>query len=425
VISPAPVIVAAMPLTGHTRPMLAIARLLAQRGRDVTFLGASRFADDAVAAGARFVPLQGAADFDDRRLAEDHPGFSEMTAAERREYTMAHLLIAPIPDQYASVQKLLEEIPDATLLHDLTFYGMWPQHLGAPGRRPRRVIGTGVFPLIMPGAELTPEGPPPPMPGLSVREAAAVVNKQYKELLAPALVILNQVLRQAGATEPLTDWFDAVHLYSDAVAQLTVPSFDYPRPDRPESIHLVGAVPPDPVPQWERPSWWPEVQQRRVVVVTQGTMTNSDLTELVQPALDALAGTDFLVVVALGREPAPGELKVPDNARVAAFLPFDELLPHAEVLVTNGGYGAVQQALAHGLPLVVAGATEEKAMIAIQVEHFGVGVGMPVRHAEPTAIADAVRRVLDEPEFRARAAVLQAEYAAADPIAAIIDLIDQ
>ena len=43
------------------------------------------------------------------------------------------------------------------------------------------------------------------------------------------------------------------------------------------------------------------------------------------------------------------------------------LLPRTDVLVTNGGYGGVQQALAHGVPLVVAGRTEDKVEVAARV----------------------------------------------------------
>jgi UDP:flavonoid glycosyltransferase YjiC (YdhE family) len=40
------------------------------------------------------------------------------------------------------------------------------------------------------------------------------------------------------------------------------------------------------------------------------------------------------------------------------------LLPHVDAMVTNGGYGGVQQALAHGVPLVVTGDSEDKPEVA-------------------------------------------------------------
>ena len=55
---------------------------------------------------------------------------------------------------------------------------------------------------------------------------------------------------------------------------------------------------------------------------------------------------------------------MPDNVRVAEMLPYSELLPKTDLMVTNGGYGGVQMALANGVPLVVAGAREDKPEVA-------------------------------------------------------------
>jgi UDP:flavonoid glycosyltransferase YjiC (YdhE family) len=41
------------------------------------------------------------------------------------------------------------------------------------------------------------------------------------------------------------------------------------------------------------------------------------------------------------------------------FIPFREVLPRVAVFVTNGGFGAVNQALSMGVPIVIAGETED------------------------------------------------------------------
>ena len=51
---------------------------------------------------------------------------------------------------------------------------------------------------------------------------------------------------------------------------------------------------------------------------------------------------------------------LPANARVAGLLPYDQLMPRLSAFVTNGGYGGLNAALAHGVPVVVAGDTEDK-----------------------------------------------------------------
>lgn len=72
-------------------------------------------------------------------------------------------------------------------------------------------------------------------------------------------------------------------------------------------------------------------------------------------------------------------------------------------MVTNGGYGGVQLALRHGLPLVVAGGSEDKPAVAARVADFGVGIDLRTGRPDAAAVGHAVWRVLDEPAFRRRA----------------------
>ncbi|MHA7292440.1 glycosyltransferase [Arthrobacter sp. HLT1-21] len=119
----------------------------------------------------------------------------------------------------------------------------------------------------------------------------------------------------------------------------------------------------------ELPEWWDELDAGRPLVhVTQGTVANRDFSDLVRPTIDGLADDDVLVVVSTGGRPA-GSLDgpLPANVRVSSYLPYDELLPKTDVLVTNGGYGGVHFALRHGVPLVVAGETEEKTEVSARV----------------------------------------------------------
>lgn len=111
--------------------------------------------------------------------------------------------------------------------------------------------------------------------------------------------------------------------------------------------------------------------------MTQGTIANSDFGQVVLPTITALAASDALVVVSTGGRPAdtlPSDL--PDNVRVGEYLPYDRLLPLVDVIVTNGGYGGVQQALAHGVPIVVAGQTEDKVEVSARVGWSGAGVNL-------------------------------------------------
>jgi UDP:flavonoid glycosyltransferase YjiC (YdhE family) len=162
-----------------------------------------------------------------------------------------------------------------------------------------------------------------------------------------------------------------------------------------------------------------------VVLATQGTLANEDFSQLIGPALTGLAGEDALVVATTGGpaiEAIP--VPIPANARAERFVPYDRLLPKVDVFVTNGGYGSVNYALSLGVPIVVAGDTEEKPEIAARVAWAGAGINLGTGHPRPEQIRDAVRTVLSDPRYRRRAQALQADFARHDArreIAAILE----
>jgi UDP:flavonoid glycosyltransferase YjiC (YdhE family) len=172
---------------------------------------------------------------------------------------------------------------------------------------------------------------------------------------------------------------------------------------------------------FEEPSWWPELGSGRPVVhVTQGTLDNADLGRLILVTARALAGDDVLVVATTGGpDPEPLRPGLPPNVRLERFVPHDLLLPHVHAMVTNGGYGGVQQALANGVPLVVAGDSEDKPEVAARVQWSGAGINLHTGRPSPAMVARAVRRVLGRSSYRRRARALRAEIAASDPLGTI------
>ncbi|GAB7052341.1 glycosyltransferase [Catenuloplanes indicus] len=225
------------------------------------------------------------------------------------------------------------------------------------------------------------------------------------------------MLREAGAAELTGPFTDTVVTVPDATAVLSVPGFEFHRDDLPKTVHLVGVLPPRATRDWVPPAWWDTIpEERPVVVVTQGTLANTDLGQLVEPALTGLAGLDVTVVAALGNSTAELSVPVPGNAYVERFVPFDRLLPRAAVLVTNGGAGGVHQALAAGVPVVVAGETEDKPANAARVAHHRLGADLGTANPSPEAIAGAVRTLLTDGEVRANVRRIAEVYAAHDAV---------
>ena len=161
-----------------------------------------------------------------------------------------------------------------------------------------------------------------------------------------------------------------------------------------------------------------------MVLVTQGTIA-TELGHLLAPTLKALGGEDVFVVATTGGADPAVLGDPPPNAVVERFVPYSALLPHVDAVVSNGGFGTVQLAIAHGLPLVVAGTTEDKREVTAHVAWSGIGVNLRSDRPTPKAVAAAVRRVLREPTFRQRALALQAETAGTDAAHVAADLLEE
>jgi UDP:flavonoid glycosyltransferase YjiC (YdhE family) len=124
-----------------------------------------------------------------------------------------------------------------------------------------------------------------------------------------------------------------------------------------------------------------------------------------------------------GPDPDPLRAALPANVRVERFIPHDLLLPHVDVMVTNGGYGGVQQALAHGVPLVVAGDSEDKPEVAARVRWSGAGIDLRTGRPSPSQVAEAVRRVVGHPGYAERAGALQSAIQRTRPLDTITEVL--
>lgn len=172
------------------------------------------------------------------------------------------------------------------------------------------------------------------------------------------------------------------------------------------------------------PGWWDEVGSsgRPIIHVTQGTLDNHDFTQLVVPTLEAMKSLDVHVVVSTGGAPIDTITSpVPSNAVVAEHIDYRWLLPRTSVLVTNGGYGTVQQALAHGVPVVVAPGGEDKPEVAARVGYFRTGVDLGTRRPTPGQIRDAIQTATTDSVIRDNVRAFAVSARSYDPIAVVTE----
>ena len=134
----------------------------------------------------------------------------------------------------------------------------------------------------------------------------------------------------------------------------------------------------------------------------------------------------MLVVVASGIDPteAVPPANRPANVRVEQFRAVHRAAAvHRRDGDHTGGYGGVQMALAAGVPLVVAGKTEDKTEVCARVAWSGVGIDLRTNRAAAPTVEAAVRTVLGTESYRRQATEIAQEFAGYDSIDVQVDAV--
>ncbi|RDW79643.1 hypothetical protein BP6252_04281 [Coleophoma cylindrospora] len=428
-------LVCSVPASGHLMPVKAISKALIARGYEVTFVTGSTFGPSIKDIGATFFPLEGLSDYDDdiEKHFPDRENYAP--GLPRFLFDLEHIFVRSMISQWETQQKALKQLREqypgrkVVLLSEGAFLGTIPTLSGAPGLLPDATLALGGIPVVLNSRNIPPFGlglPPDNSPDGHIRVKA--MQDGFLQTMAGPIDLYRGFLKDIGSTVHNEWFFDTIYLLPDRFIQFCPPSVEYPRPDAPDTIRFAGGLPHghrDPM--TNPPSWWSEVadnpNKKRIVFVSQGTVQR-DYTDLIIPTMEALKDEqDVLVVVALGKKGAklPENHVAPENARIADFIPFDEVLPHSDVFVTNGGYGGFQHGVSNGTPLAVGGATEDKPDVACRAEWCGIGINLKSGTPTPETIKEAVKALLTDPKYKNRALELQEEMKSFDSISVLIE----
>ncbi len=105
---------------------------------------------------------------------------------------------------------------------------------------------------------------------------------------------------------------------------------------------------------------------------------------------------------------------LPPRVHAERFVPQDQVLGAATVMVTHGGSGSVLGALAAGLPLVVLPLFADQPHNAARVTAVGAGMTIAGGPAAAGQIGAVVAAVLDNPAYRAGATCRRRDRGATD-----------
>ena len=414
-------------MAGHVRPGLPVVADLIEAGHEVFFYTGRKYAADVERAGARFLPYPESLDWDDAILANRSSDTDKPSLAMLR-HDLSEIFVKPIAGHAGHLAQVCDGLRPDVIVSEQAFVAgiMVAEQRGIPS-----VLFT-VSPLTLSSVDTAPFGTalePSSTPLGRVRNR--LLDRMVRHVLFAGVQREAQRTRRRLGLPPLPGYFmDWGPLMADRFLATTVPELEYPRSDLPASVEYVGALLPRRVAQDDVPEWWPDLVAARaagrpVVHVTQGTIA-VDPTRLLLPTIEALADQDVVVVATTGG-PDPETVlprsERPSNVRLERFVPHAILLPQVDLMVTNGGFGGVQTALAHGIPLVTAGTTEDKGEVNARVARAGAGIALRTDRPSTEAVRRAVLELLAEPAYAEAAARLRAAYAAHNGPGRVVEVV--
>lgn len=386
---------------GNVTATLPIVRSLVQRGHDVDVLAEPVLREAVESTAARFhrfatVPPS-ALTTGDTPLSRGRSSVAEMAWSTRWLFGKA----------FRAGQDLVDHLarhPADVVAIDVMLFGAAAG--AAASGVPSAAIVHSVWPFPLAGAVPPATGflpPAGPLDRLRHRAVRAGVRAAYG-VLAARINLAARGLGVPPAKLPLGPL-----MRYDAMLVLTSESFDFV----PEALpaHAVYVGPPL---HQDVPSPGSAAPDEPMVLVSLST-TPQNQGALLERLATALARLQVRAVMTTGPvDPAT----IPASRYVEAVrrAPHHELLPRASAAVTHGGHGTTIAALAHGVPVVCIPHGRDQPDVAARVVAAGAGIRVSKR-ASVDDLADAVRRVLDDPGYRTAAgrlaAALRAEGAGA------------
>ncbi|HXM40295.1 MAG TPA: nucleotide disphospho-sugar-binding domain-containing protein [Bryobacteraceae bacterium] len=399
------------PYPTHLHPFLALAREVRALGHDVAFYTGGGALETLSREGFRCFPFR---DVDWGLVART---VDDLIAGRKRPSQIRRLwprfLVETVPAQLRDLEAVLAGWPADALVCDIA---MWAPILILRERLNIPVIAfSHVAHCILPG----PDGP---IQGIALPRHRSGWTALYAGVAARAANLVtartrrraNALRRQFGLA-PLTIGVNALTGALPLYLVPGAPEFDNMRSDLPPGVRYVGAC------LWDKhcdeaPLAWIEQMPKRgwpVVLVDEGALFTHEPRAL-QMASRALAGLPLTVVLIAGegRDPAALDLgPLAPNVTLQQHTPLSDVLPLADVLITNGNSESVLAALQAGLPVVVLPSIWDQAEMAWRIAETGAGLRISPLQTTPGGLRRAVLRVLYEPSFRQNAAKIGAALA--------------
>jgi UDP:flavonoid glycosyltransferase YjiC (YdhE family) len=391
---------------GHYYPLTALGRRLQSRGHEVVCFQVADLEKPIRAAGLEF-----------RQIGRDEypPGALRMRDEELGKLTGRAALRCGLRGVERKAEMLFRDAPaairdegvDALIVDQIEpAGGTVAEYLGLPF-----VSAAAALPVNLDASVPPVTVPWPHRTGLGGRVRNRVGNWVVERLFTGVIGTINRQRRDWGLPRirSFNELLSGLAQVSQQPAALELPGRCLP----PHFHHTgpwtdaAGRAPVDF--PWERLD-----PDRPLVYASMGTLQNGILRTFRMIA-EACAGLDVQLVISLGGGQNPALLdNLPGDPVVVGYAPQLDLIRRATLTITHGGLNSALESLARGVPMVVLPVTYDQPGVGARVEWAGAGLTIPVGRVTVDRLRAAVRTVLGDPSYRARAGRLRSEIGAID-----------
>jgi MGT family glycosyltransferase len=416
------ILFASMPAEGHFNPLTSVAVHLQQLGFEVRWYASETYAGKLEKLGIPHYPFQRAMEITGSNIDALLPEREKIKSQIKKlNFDLVNFFVLRAPEYFEDIRSIYQEFPFDLMIADSAFTGtiFVKDVLKVP------VISLGIIPLVETSKDLAPAmlGITPSYSWLGRQKQALLRLLADKFLFGHAARVARKIMDEYGVSWEGSNIFDLVVKKSSLFLQSGTPSFEYRRSDLGHNIRFIGPLLPYSAPQ-SREQWFDARLNKyeSIVLVTQGTV-EKDIEKLLVPTLEACKDSDVLLVVTTGGS-GTEELRKrypQKNIIVEDFIPFDDIMPYADLYISNGGYGGVLMALSHGLPMLVAGKHEGKLEINARVGYFKLGINLKTEKPGVNDIRKGIKQILNDLTYRENALKLMTEFKCFTPNELVLD----
>ncbi len=393
------------PARGHLYPMMDVALALRAAGKRVVVQTLAAEEAHVAKAGLEHRPI-------DARIEaielDDYSGGSP--PAQLRRTLSCWSLRAPI--ELEDMQKSCDDIDPDLLLVDANTWGA--AAFAEAGRRAWAMFMPYALPVPSRDAPAFGPGLLPPR-SLAGRLRDRALWGMLDLTARKAFGGLNSLRATLGL--PPMGRFADLYQQAELLLYRTAEPFDYPRSDWPANVRAIG--PGLWAPPGQAPAWLHDLPRPRALVSVSTELQQDGA--IIEAALEALRDEPGSIIVTTAALD-PARFHAPhDRVRITRFLPHAEVMPEVDVVVTHGGMGTTQRALAAGVPVCVIPWGRDQSESARRAAVCGAGTFVSRSRLKPERLRTAVRQARERRSGAQRISEAFRAAGGADRAVALLD----